>query len=98
MANIIIDLTDPVEQMEWETLFSSVGWTKFRRIQENRIAEIKEHAWLNFQDEQVKTKQIAEIAVLESFLDFEADTKTAIALERGLDLTTVEVPDYNYES
>ena len=93
---IVIDLTDPVEQMEWENLFSSVGWTKFRRIQENRIAEIKERAWLAFQDEKVKTRQVAEIEVLESFLDFEGDTKTAIAIERGQENgTSVEEDSYD---
>jgi len=91
---IVVDLTDPIEQMEWENLFSSVGWTKFRRIQETRIAEIKENAWLTFRDEKVKTQQLAEIEVIESFLAFEMDTKTGIAIERGLDLTDFEEDSY----
>lgn len=69
--------------MEWENLFSSVGWQKFRRIQETRIAEIKESAWVTFRDEAVKNRFLSEISVLESFLAFEADTKQGIALERG---------------
>lgn len=80
--------------MEWENLFTSVGWTKFRRIQEARIAEIKEMAWVSFQDETIKKRQLAEIEVIESILAFEADTRKGIAIERGQPEVGMDEVDY----
>jgi hypothetical protein len=61
--------------MEWEILFASTGWRKWTRIQEARLQEIKDNAWLLFQDDAKRAQYTAELRLLEELLQFEPDTK-----------------------
>ena len=74
-----VNLADPTERMEWETLFGSAAWQKWSRIQQTRIDEIKENAWVLFQDADKRARYSAEISLLEDLLQFEPDTKAMIA-------------------
>jgi len=76
---VTIDLKDPSEEIMWENFFGSDGWRKLKRIQEERIAEIKEHAWVNFRAEFGAVAGVAQINCLQSLVDFEADTLQAFA-------------------
>lgn len=83
-----VNLLDPTERMEWETMFGSPAWQKWTRIQQSRIDEIKENAWILFQDPDKRARYIAEIDLLEDLLQFEPDAKLLIArIDAGEDLS-----------
>lgn len=72
-----INLEDPFERREWESLFAMPAWQKWTRIQQARLDEIKENAWVLFQDDKKRAQYMAEITLLEELLQFEGDTKEA---------------------
>lgn len=75
-----VNLEDPFERREWEQLFAMPAWQKWSRIQQTRLDEIKENAWVLFQDDIKRQRYLAEINLLEELLQFEPDTKAAMAM------------------